>query len=100
MSLRGQASWTKMMSLRRKLTTLACHPTKFVNKAEKRTFLPRNIGPMHKLQFIRVLNPGGGCMHTRHERDYFLVTNKWDGTVGKSVITKISSINTGFENLV
>ncbi len=32
-----------MMSLRGKLTTLACHPTKFVNKAEKRTFLPTNI---------------------------------------------------------
>jgi hypothetical protein len=28
MSLRGQASWTKMTSLRGKLTALACHPKK------------------------------------------------------------------------
>jgi hypothetical protein len=34
MSLRGQASWAKMTSLRGKLTVPACHPTKFVNKAE------------------------------------------------------------------
>jgi hypothetical protein len=34
MSLRGQASWAKMTSLRGKLTALACHLTKFVNKAE------------------------------------------------------------------
>ncbi len=34
MSLRGQASWAKMMSLRGKLTAPAYHPTKFVNKAE------------------------------------------------------------------
>ncbi len=33
-SLRGQASWDKMTSLREKLTVPACHPTKFVNKAE------------------------------------------------------------------
>jgi hypothetical protein len=34
MSLRGQTSWAKMTSLRGKLTALACHLTKFVNKAE------------------------------------------------------------------
>jgi hypothetical protein len=34
MSLRGQVSWAKMISLREKLTAPACHPTKFVNKAE------------------------------------------------------------------
>ncbi len=34
MPLRVQASWAKMMSLRGKLPALACHPTKFVNKAE------------------------------------------------------------------
>jgi len=34
MSLRGQARWAKMMSHRGKLSALACHPTKFVNKAE------------------------------------------------------------------
>ncbi len=33
-SLGGQTSWAKMTSHRRKLTALACHPTKFVNKAE------------------------------------------------------------------
>jgi hypothetical protein len=33
-SVRGQASWAKMTSLRGKLTEPACHPTKFVNKAE------------------------------------------------------------------
>jgi hypothetical protein len=44
MSFRGQASWAKMMSLRAKLTTLACHPTKRVNKAEELTYLSTNIG--------------------------------------------------------
>jgi hypothetical protein len=43
MSLRGQASWAKMMSLRGKLTAPVCHPTKFVNKAKERTFLSTNI---------------------------------------------------------
>jgi len=33
-SLRGQASWPKMMSLGGKLTAPACHPTKYENKAE------------------------------------------------------------------
>jgi hypothetical protein len=33
-SLRVQASWAKMTSLRGKLTTLVGYPTKFVNKAE------------------------------------------------------------------
>jgi len=34
MSLRGQPNWAKMMSLGGKLTALACHLTKFVNKSE------------------------------------------------------------------
>jgi hypothetical protein len=34
MSSRGQASWAKMTSPGGKLTALACHPTKNVNKAE------------------------------------------------------------------
>jgi hypothetical protein len=34
MSLRGQASWAKMTSPWGKLTALACHPTKYVNKTE------------------------------------------------------------------
>jgi hypothetical protein len=42
-SLRGQTSWAKMTSLRGKLTAPACHLTKFVNKAEYRTFLSTNI---------------------------------------------------------
>ncbi len=33
-SVRGQASLAKMTSLRGKLTTPECHPTKFLNKAE------------------------------------------------------------------
>ncbi len=44
MSLRRLASWAKMMSLRGKLTALACHLTKFVNKAEQWAFLSINIG--------------------------------------------------------
>jgi hypothetical protein len=38
MSLRGQASY-----LGGKLTALACHPTKCVNKAEEQTFVSTNI---------------------------------------------------------
>jgi hypothetical protein len=34
-SFRGQASWAKMTSPWSKLTALACHPTKQVNKAEE-----------------------------------------------------------------
>ncbi len=33
-SPRGQPRLAKMMSFRGKLTALACHPTKFLNKAE------------------------------------------------------------------
>jgi hypothetical protein len=34
MLFRGEASWAKMTSYGDKLTALACHPTKKVNKAE------------------------------------------------------------------
>jgi len=34
MSLRGQASWTKMTAIGGRLTAPASHPTKFVNKVE------------------------------------------------------------------
>jgi hypothetical protein len=44
MSHRGQTSWAIMMSLRGKLIAPACHPTKFVNKAEEQTFLTTDIG--------------------------------------------------------
>ncbi len=33
-SLRGQASWAKMTSLRGKQAALVCHLTKYVNKAK------------------------------------------------------------------
>jgi hypothetical protein len=34
MSLRGQGSWAKKLSLVGKLTALACHLTEYVSKAE------------------------------------------------------------------
>jgi hypothetical protein len=43
MSFRGQASWAKMTSPWGKLTALACHLTKKVNKAEELTYLSTNI---------------------------------------------------------
>ncbi len=43
-SFRGQASWAKMTSPGGKLTTLACHPTKGVNKAEEPAYLSTNVG--------------------------------------------------------
>jgi hypothetical protein len=42
-SFRGQASSAKMTSHGSKLTALACHPTKSVNKAEELTYLSTNI---------------------------------------------------------
>jgi len=42
-SLRGQASWAKMTSPGGKLTAMACHPTKIVNKAEELTYLSTNM---------------------------------------------------------
>jgi hypothetical protein len=48
MSFRGQASWAKMMSPGGKLTALACHPTKRVNKVEELTSLSTNIDKTHK----------------------------------------------------
>jgi hypothetical protein len=38
-SFRGQASWAKMTSPVTRLTTLACHLAKRVNKAEEPTYL-------------------------------------------------------------
>ncbi len=43
MSFRRQASSAKLMSLGGKLTVLACHPTKRVNKAEELNYLSTNI---------------------------------------------------------
>jgi hypothetical protein len=42
-SFRGQASWSKMMSPGGKLTALAYHPNRKVNKAEELTYLSTNI---------------------------------------------------------
>ncbi len=44
MPFRGQASRAKMASPRGKLTALACHTTKRINKAEELTYLSTNIG--------------------------------------------------------
>jgi hypothetical protein len=44
MSFRGQASSAKMTSLGDKLTPLACHSTKRVNKAEELDYYSTNIG--------------------------------------------------------
>jgi hypothetical protein len=43
-SFRGQASWAKMMSPGGKLTALACHPMKKVNKVEQLTYLSKTLG--------------------------------------------------------
>jgi len=43
-SFKGQASSAKITSPGGKLTALACHPTKRVNKAEELTYLSTNIG--------------------------------------------------------
>jgi hypothetical protein len=40
---RGQASWAKMTSPVAIVTSLACHPTKKVNKAEELTYLSTDI---------------------------------------------------------
>jgi hypothetical protein len=47
-SLRRQAIWAKITSLWEKLTALACHLTKFVNKSEKQTSLSANIASPDK----------------------------------------------------
>ncbi len=47
MSFRGQASWAKMTSPWGKLTVLACHLTKKVNKAEELSYLSTNIAVNH-----------------------------------------------------
>jgi hypothetical protein len=43
MSFRGQASWAKMTPPRDKLTALACHLIKIVNKAEELTYLSKTL---------------------------------------------------------
>ncbi len=43
MLFRGHASWAEIIVPMGKLTALACHPTKKVNKAEELTYLSINI---------------------------------------------------------
>ncbi len=43
MSFRGPTSWANMTSPGGKLTALACHPTKQVNKAKQLTCLSINM---------------------------------------------------------
>ncbi len=53
----GQARWANMMSPWGKLTALACHTTKKVNKTEYLTCLSVNIGANHRhLSIIDCLN--------------------------------------------
>ncbi len=40
-----EANWAKMIPAGVKLTALACHPTKKVNKVEQLAYLSKNIGP-------------------------------------------------------
>jgi len=47
MSFRLEASLAKMTSPWSKLTALACHLTRRVNKAEELTYLSKNIGYFH-----------------------------------------------------
>jgi len=45
----GQVRWAKMTSPGGKLTALACHLTKKVNKPKEQTYLPTNIEKSSKL---------------------------------------------------
>jgi hypothetical protein len=39
-------------------------------------------------------------VRVKQERDCFSISNKWDSAVQSGTITKISRLNTGFENFV
>jgi hypothetical protein len=56
-SFRGQAGWAKMTSLGGKLTALACHPTKKVNKAEgaKRSLFIHCAPPLSVACIVKLL---------------------------------------------
>jgi hypothetical protein len=51
MQFRRKASWVKMTLPGGKLTVLACHPTKRVNKAEELTYLSANISCNDDLEY-------------------------------------------------
>jgi hypothetical protein len=75
MSYRGQASSAQMMSLGGKLTALACHPTKRVNKAEELTYLSINIG----LALVATIKKQAPFMNTRNIfMDFKFKSNKID----------------------
>ncbi len=66
--LRGQARWEKMMSPGGKLTSVACHPTKIVNKAEELTYHSLNI------EFCFQAHYRLSCLQTQNKNTYEL---KW-----------------------
>ncbi len=72
MSFRGQASSAKMMTLGGKLTALACHPTKKVNKQSNQPIsmqildmptltAPNRTNILNKTGGIRSINPRPVC---------------------------------------
>jgi hypothetical protein len=52
---RGQASWAKMMSVGGKLTTVACHLTKKVNKAEEITYLSSTNNVLRLVSTLKIV---------------------------------------------
>jgi hypothetical protein len=52
---RGQASWAKMTSVVDKLTTVACHPTKKVNKAEEITYLSSTNNVLSLVSTLKIV---------------------------------------------
>jgi hypothetical protein len=58
----GQASWAKIMSPGGKLTVLACHPTKKVNKAEYLTYLSTTIGATYVVTKLSIQDNSGLIM--------------------------------------
>jgi hypothetical protein len=68
MSFREQARWAKMMSPGGKLTSVACHLTKIVNKAEEPTYPSLNI------EFCFHAHYRLACLQTQNKNVYEL---KW-----------------------
>jgi hypothetical protein len=63
MTFRGEASWAKMASLGEKLTPLACHTTKKVNKLRQLTYTSTNIDIVDLIFYI--LSRGHIFSHVR-----------------------------------
>ncbi len=83
-SFRGQARWAKMMSPEGKLTSVACHPTKIVHKAEELTYHSLNIEFCFQAQYRLA------CLQTQNKKMYEL---KW-------VSLDCSLILLGIQNMV